>query len=74
MTDRDIYYDNVIIKVLAGVDYGFWAKLIDLIMTADDENYKKLTKQYKELMAAIDRYNKKHPGFVEMKLTRHRGK
>ena len=71
MTDRDMYYDNVILKVLSGVEYGFWAKLIDIIMTADDNNYKKISSQYKELMAAIDRYNKSHPNVYEVKLHRH---
>lgn len=74
MTDRDRYYDNVILKVLSGVDYGFWPKLIDLIMSADDENFKKLTSQYRELMAAIDRYNKKHPNLIEKRLQRQKGK
>lgn len=72
MTDREKYYDNVILKVVSGVDFGFWAKLIDLIMTSDDQNYKKLTGQYKELMDAIDRYNKKNKGIVELKLQRRR--
>ncbi len=74
MTDRDRYYDNVILKVLSGADYGFWPKLIDLIMGADDENFKKLTSQYRELMAAIDRYNKKHPNHIEKRLQRQKGK
>ena len=72
MENQDKYYDNVVLKVVSGIDYGFWAKLIEAIMTADDKNYKKLSTQYKGLMSAIDRYNQAHRGLVETKLQRRK--
>ena len=70
MTDRDRYFDMIVLRVAAGEECGQWTTLIDFIMTADAISSKKVSRQFPELMAAIDRYNKKHPEIVESKLIR----
>lgn len=68
--DREKYFDNVILKVVEGVDFGFWGKLIDLIMKSTDEEYKKYKRDYPELLSAIDRYNSAHQNIQNSKLIR----
>lgn len=59
-SDRERYFDNVILNVVQGIDFGFWSKLIDLIMNATEKEYIKYQKDYPELLEAINRYNNAH--------------
>lgn len=59
-SDRKRYFDNVVLNVVQGIDFGFWNKLIDFIMTANEQDYIKYKQDYPELLDAIDRYNNAH--------------
>lgn len=70
MTDRDKYFDLIVLRVVAGEECGQWEKLIDFLMTCDIVNYRKVSAMYPELMMAIKRYKKAHQGITEAKLER----
>lgn len=70
MTDRDKYFDLIIIRIVAGDENSQWSKLVEFLMTADDVNYTKVARAYPELIKAINRYNESHKGVVETKLKR----
>ncbi len=70
MTDRDKYFDLLVIRIVSGDENSQWSKLVDFLMTADDVNYAKVARAYPELINAINRYNESHKGFVETKLQR----
>lgn len=64
------YFDLLVLRIVAGENCGQWTKLVDFLMTCDDLDYRKVSRLYPELIAAIDRYNKAHKGVVETKLQR----
>lgn len=74
-SDRKRYFDNVVLNVVQGIDFGFWNKLIDFIMTANEQDYIKYKQDYPELLDAIDRYNNAHKSMgIPNKLQRRKCK